>query len=202
MNLAAIKAALRTAVSNATEIPVERVQWVAVPESGIWREWPLVDLVFRRPVKVGTDSNRREYDQNADKLTRTLSGPRTFRVEIRVETGSQDGGEEAMSFITRLQTRLGLPGRPAITGALALVGVNVATMAEGIDADLTVDDRTISLSTLEVVFNTVENDVDTTELGDYATRVRFESDKLRNPDESDGPVQPILTVPPLPVVDP
>lgn len=194
MDLAAIKDAIRTAVANATEIPLANIQWVATAESGIWRAWPCVDLVFRAPTKLGWDNHLRAYDEATDKLTRTIAGPRTFRVEVRVETDRQDGGYEAMTYIMRLQTRL---QRPAIRGSLADVGVNVATLGPGVDADITVDDRVVSLSVLDVVFNTVENDVDTTEVGDYAESLRFEStpDKLRDPDGTAAEHQVTVTVP-------
>lgn len=201
MDLATIKEAIRTAVANATGLDIVRVQWVGTPESGQWRPWPCVDLVFRRPVKLGWDNHIRTFvptdpedPEGAGVLTRTIAGPRTFTVEIRVETDNQDGGAEAMTYVTRLQTRL---QRPAIGGSLSAAGVNVATIADGVDADITVDDRVVSLSVLDVVFNAVENDVDTTEVGDYAESFRFETtpDLLRAPGGTAAEHQVTVTVP-------
>ncbi len=202
MNLATIKEAIRVQVAAASELDQTRVRWVNTAEAGQWRAWPSIDLVFRRPQAIGQDEDRRVFlpadppvpgDPDAGFLSRTLCGPRTFRVEIRVETDNQDGGTESMSIILRILVRI---GRPSIAAALSAVGVNVATIAEGIDADFVADDRMVSLSTMDVVFNAVENDVDTTEPGDFATALRFEStpDKLRSPDGSPAENQVTVVV--------
>lgn len=179
MNWGTIKEAIRQAVISATELEDGRVQWVNNPSAGTWRNSPLVDLVLGVPQAVGVDEIRSVYDEEADKLVRTVEGPRQFMVSVRIEAESQLDTEESVGQLASdLRTRM---RRPSLLAALRLAGVSLARMEPTIGQDFLADDRMVSLSITDMLFLSAETDTDTTDPGDYIQTAEVSSESLGVP---------------------
>ena len=92
--------------------------------------------------------------------------PQPKAVQITVQVGGEEPGEEAVAFLgDRLRTRLRRPGILADlnTANVALIEVLSSVVADYMDAD----GRMVSQSVTDIRFATSVNDIDDTDTGDW-----------------------------------
>lgn len=196
MDLAAIAEAIEVVTSAITGIDRTSIAWVNTVGAAEWSTYPSVELISKGPKRARAwDWTEKEYDAGTGKLVKTQVGPRELVVTFRVETNDQTPGADASQITSNIQTRL---QRRSVQETLDAVGVSLATIADPIGGDYPFDDRMQSVSQVDVLFNLVESDVDTTDSGDWFNIVQLRSNKLKNPDGSDATTQVDLTIGPPP----
>jgi len=169
MDWAAIRAAIRTAVVSATGLAASRVYWGDTKEEAAMRLSPSIKLKLRSPQDVGWDETRYEFDEEEDKLVPVRCGQRRFVVTISVEAQDQTDGRESVGALSStLRTRL---QRASVRAALRTSGVALSDVLTTQEHDYSAEDRRISVGITDVVFLAAENDVDTSDPGDYIATV-------------------------------
>lgn len=194
MNLQTIQAAILQAVAAASGVPASRVAWSGAREAATWRSAVLIDLTLTGPSRVAWDEERTVYDEDTDELVLSLVGPRELRVDVKIESLDQTPGASAHQTASTLITRL---QRASVQALLDAVGVSLATTSRPVNMDYKSDGRMVSVVIVELLFNAIEVDLDTTFDGERVEHFTFESESFINPDGTLGP-QVSLIVPPLP----
>jgi hypothetical protein len=184
VDLAAIQETVRQAVIAASGVAC--CEWTDTPGAASFGGGPRIDLVLRGFATLGQDEERAEYDEDLDARVENLCGNRLFGVSVRIETDTQIPGENAWTYATRLQTRLGRASevKRLLQGTISLVDVQAALPATYTNAA----GRRVSLVVVDLQFATVENDTDTSSPGDYIATAEVHSEYLRH-GTTQAPVQ-------------
>lgn len=181
MNWVSLQEAIRLAVANATGLtdvevnpghPVRKVEWTNRSSAGKYLSGPAVFLQLRSPRGVGVDETRREYDVGTDANVVTQCGIRVFTVSVRIENDSQTPGEETVGALAGvLRTRL---RRGSIRDALHTAGIALLSIERTVDADYRTpgEGRWCSASVTDLQLSAAENDLDTTDSGDFIESVQ------------------------------
>lgn len=179
MQWANLQEAVRLAVATATGLvdaeinvgyPIRKVEWTNRSSAAKFLSGPCVFLHLRSPRGVGVDETRREYDADTDANVVTQCGVRVFTVSVRIENDSQTPGEESVGALASLlRTRL---RRGAVLGALQTAGIALMTIERTVDADYREPTgRWVSASVTDLQLSAAENDLDTTDAGDFIESV-------------------------------
>lgn len=168
-----MRSAIRAAVVSATGLAASRVYWGDTKEECAMRLSPSVKLKLRSPQDVGWDEVRYEFDEEEDKLVPMQCGQRRFVVTVSVEAQDQTDGREAVGALSStLRTRL---QRPSVREALRTSGIALSDVLTTQEHDYSAEDRRVSVGVTDVVFLAAENDVDTSDPGDYISNAELTS---------------------------
>jgi len=116
-----------------------------------WRARSFARLDMLGVRAIGVDEERLEYDPIADSYTQRRFGQRVFRVQIAVETKSQNLAESALSYAEAIRSRLRFV---EVHRALNAVGLALSDMDEIQTQDyLDYEGRDISFAGFEARFN-------------------------------------------------
>lgn len=165
MNFAAIREAIRVAVRDATGAPDSDVSWAGTVGQSAWQNIPAasgrppmsVELKITSVEASGIDEVRYHYDSGTDTRTEELCGNREITVSVKIESDSQDDGEESPGQLASyLRARL---RRPSALRALQAAGLGLAEIHATTNVDYVDQDRMLSVSVTDLLFNAAESDV-------------------------------------------
>lgn len=159
MNWASIKTALAEVVAEQSGLTTH---WVK--RDSAWRPDAFARLDLLGVRSIGVDEERLEHDEVQDVLIQRRYGQRVIRVQIAVETQSQELEKTAMVYAEKMRARLRLVEVHAALNAagLAFSGADEITALDYDDEE----GRTVSFAGFEARFNAF-----TLERGDDLDRV-------------------------------
>lgn len=173
MDIAAIQAAIRSAIGTALTLPdvgnYKPIVWEDTNASSSWNApaSPRVRLKMHEPQGIGQDAVA--YKFTDPKLLPIVTGPRQFMVTVRIAAETQTPGAEPVGYTAmRLRSRLRWP---RVAKILADADVAVALIRPTINASVTLDGRQTAMALVDLIFQTAENDTDTSAEGGYFTQV-------------------------------
>jgi hypothetical protein len=180
VNWIALQEAVRQSVANAMGLPdveinpgfpVRRVQWANQNTASTFLSGPLAFLTLKSVRGQGVDEARQEYDSGTDQNVTTQSGIRLFTVSVSIQNDSQRPGEETVGALASLlRTRL---RRASVLGGLQAAGIATIQILPTVNADYRDSDgRWSSSSVTDLSLSAAENDLDTTDAGDYAAHAQ------------------------------
>lgn len=174
----AIRATLKAQVVVATGIPAIQIAYKNEAKAGTWLPYPQVELRLGGAKSVGHDSIDRKLV--ADAIEVTVHGPREARFQVRIISDNQNTAESVGDLSEYVRTRF---NRESVQEALTVAGLGLNQIGETVEADVQRDDgRWLSVGITDIVFNLYQNDVDTTDSGDYIETVIWKSlDADNNP---------------------
>lgn len=165
MDLVTIRAALKTWAAAQMAIPAI---WRDEPEDYI--EIPRAKLHIISSNGVGEDELRYAYDEGADPgedFQPTVAGARVFTLSVLVESDDQVT-ETARKYLEKLRTSL---QKPSVKEAFKTAGFAYNQAEAVIDPPRPMYDEYIeSVSSLDILFNTVSNETDTDEVGSFVEK--------------------------------
>lgn len=169
--------AVKDCLASCSEVNTE---WEGTRDASSWVADSWVDLQVISVRNIGTDEIRTEkkkVDPNAGwtdvntRLEPTYSGLRQFVVRIRINSYSQDPGEESVASIAeRIRLRVRRPDKQQLLrdGGVALVRTYATQYADYQDEE----GRIVSCSVTDVEFAHAVNETDTqTEAGGFISTV-------------------------------
>lgn len=156
MNLATYRTALASWVETQAGISA---QWR--DQAGGWQGKTRARLHLLNSMGVGVDEIR--YNQDLDlpageDLVPTYCGCRQITLQILVT--SRDQTMPAAHYLEKLRTSL---GKPSVRALLSAAGLACSSVDGVVDLTSVVDDRVESVAALDVHFNAVDNETDSTE---------------------------------------
>jgi hypothetical protein len=186
VNWIALQEAVRLAVANATGLtdtevnagfPIKRVEWANHATAGAFKSGPLAFLTLKSVRGQGVDEVRQEYDSDTDQNVTTQSGIRLFTVSVSIQNDSQRPGEETVGALAGvLRTRL---RRASVMRVLQNAGIATLQILPTVNADYRDSDgRWSSSSVTDLALSAAENDLDTTDAGDYVATAAGSSEGL------------------------
>jgi hypothetical protein len=189
-----VRNAFSLAVSAATGIVPESIAWVNTSDAGTWQAFPYVEIKLRSVRRLGDDSE--VYSVSEDALVTTMVGPREAIVEVRITSDNQDEAEAVGVVAERLRTRI---QRASVLEILSNSGIGLGSLRPSVEADFRGESgRMLSVSVTEVALNLIQVDVDETASADFVEHVTYKAETIKKENGADSPIQPLITVPPIP----
>ena len=154
--------AIRQAVATAAGLALEAVEWQHSGRDGLWTEYPRIKLIPVGNQTRGIPQEKLTYDPVAAIMRRAVWSLDTFRVQLRIESDSTSLGDGA-PFAPA--DRIGKVIRtPEVSAALEAANVSLHTLKEFGPFAATAENRELSVSVAEALFQ-VNVPVDTTPEG-------------------------------------
>lgn len=154
--------AIRQAVATAAGLALEAVEWQHTGRDGLWTGYPRIKLIPVGNQTRGIPQERYTYDPVAAIMRRAVWSLDTFRVQLRIESDSTSLGDGA-PFAPA--DRIGKVIRtPDVSAALEAANVSLHTLKEFGPFAVTAENRELSVSVAEALFQ-VNIPVDTTPEG-------------------------------------
>lgn len=149
------------------------IVWEDTAASSAWHKpgQERIRLKLHEPTQVGQDGVYYTYDADNDVALPVVAGDRTFFVSVKIRAHTQVPGaaSEPVGVVAgKLRARLQWPRVRALLDA---AGVAVRVVRPTINASEPSDGRQVAMAILDIVFNGVENDTDTSAEGGYFTKV-------------------------------
>ena len=148
-----------------------KVEWEGAANTHKQRAYGVMHLNTVKPIGIDENVTTLDYDQDPGReLVRCTQGNRQFTLVLKVVSRSRRPSESALYYVEKARTSL---SKPSVKADLRAVDVSIARVMDTVFDFHTYQDRDENWAVLDVIMNTVVNEIDPREQGSWIENVEY-----------------------------